>query len=51
MACDRRWMHLWSPFAPTARYALVDDRDAARLQAMPAGPARKQAVADWFALR
>jgi hypothetical protein len=50
-ACGRPWIHLWSALAPTARYVTIDARDAAWLQEMPAGPARKRAVAAWFASR
>jgi hypothetical protein len=49
--CDRRWMSLWTSFAPQVRYVPVSDAAAERLLATPPGAARKRALADWFASR
>lgn len=41
-------MHVWPSAAPQSRYLAVAAGEAARLSALPAGPGRKRALADWL---
>ena len=41
-ACNRCWVHLWTPHASSGSYAALDEAAARELVAIPAGPDRKR---------
>jgi hypothetical protein len=43
-ACQRAWLHLWTPHAGRASYAALDDTAARELATIPAGPDRKRTL-------
>jgi hypothetical protein len=47
-SCGRYWMKVWSPLAPASRYLPMAGDLARRVSTMPAGEARKRALAAWL---